>query len=196
MRLLFITIVFSPCLVLSQETKSFSLYGEFGYGYSQSNYSLADGGISLNLGVTIGSNNWLVKYARRTNNEGALTSPQEKINCNSFLFGRSITLLDDFDEAGQALFQCNLTAYVGIGSVENQRRGKILRTYPGGVEYEHIVEDGSGYPVELELQFIKPPFGGGAISLFYNFNAFRNFYGINLIIFGGYFWRNLTSGSS
>ena len=196
MRIQFVILLFVPAILCSQQVRSLSVYGEFGYGYSETKYSLATGGISLNLGLTAGLNDWLVKYVRRTNNEGAFAEPQEKINANSILLGKSFVLFGGYDEAGTTKYQCNVTLYAGWSSIENQRRGPLLQNYPGNSAYQHIVEQGEGYPFELEFQLIIPPFNAGAISVFYNANQFRDFYGVNLILFGGYFVRNLTNRSN
>ncbi len=185
-KLILIFILFNA-KVHSQELRLFTFYGEFGYGYSKTAFTSANGGIAINLAITGGYDNWLVKYARRLNNESALIAPQEKINANSFLIGRSFILHQSINDTNDVTLEWNLTGYIGYSSIENQKRGKVLHSDRYTTTYEHIVEHGNGVPIELELQCISPHFQAGAISVFYNVNEFRNYYGINLMIFGGYF---------
>ena len=187
MKILVFILLLFPGQVLSQQYKSFSFYGEFGYGFTKSDYSNAQQGISINLALTGGYNNWLMKYSRRVNNESSLIAPQEKINANSFLVGRSFILHRSIDENNDVSLEWNLTGYIGYSSIENQRRGREISSQWQNTTYEHIVEHGNGFPFEIELQCIIPHFQAGAVSFFYNVNEFRNYYGFNLMIFGGYF---------
>lgn len=171
----------------SQELSPFRLYGEFGYGFSRTAYSGASGGFGINLAVTAGYDTWRMKYARRVNNEASLVAPQEKINANSLLFGHSFVLHRVANKENDISEEWNVTAYIGYSSIENQRRGNVINSPSFGTTYEHIIEHGGGIPVELEVQYVIPHFNAVAVSVFCNVNGFRNFYGVNLMVFGGYF---------
>ncbi|MBP6671761.1 MAG: hypothetical protein KA247_01365 [Bacteroidetes bacterium] len=185
-KLLFLILIVTP-VIFSQGNRSFSLYGEFGYGFSRTEYSSTRVGTGVNLALTGGVDQWLIKYSRRVNNESSLISPQEKINVNSILIGHSFILYRSFDELRHVTSELNITGYVGYGSIENQRRGRLLNSQWLNNSYEHVVEHGYGIPIELEIQYIIPHYQAGALSLFYNANDFRDYYGINLMIFAGYF---------
>jgi len=164
--------------LFSQERNHVRFYGEVGFGVSNSQFPSDNSGINSNLSLSIGNINWLVSLTRRVNGVFSFTYPKDRLTSEALLLGKSYPIYRDFGSENERLTEGNVVFYLGISHVTNE--GNITYIENGSSVTRYDVGESYGVPLELEFQYLMPKYRGVALNLFYNFNKFRNFYGVSL----------------
>lgn len=185
MKLNILCIILISTLTFSQEKHHLNYFGEIGFGFTHSNYPYTNTGINSNISISVGSDRYLLRLSHKVNGVYSATYPKDKIRSTNLMFGKSFQLYHEFNTVTEKSLAWNVVLYSGLSAIQNQANVVI----PGSNDSQtHLVlEDGYGFPIEMELQYLLPKYRGVALNVFYNFNKFRNFNGFSLSFIVGYF---------
>ena len=173
-----IFIILFPLSLTSQERNLVAVYGEFGFGLSNSNFPSSNSGINSNLSVSVETNKWLLRLTHKVNGVFSFSHQKDKLRSTDLLVGRSLNLYTEHSSEKATSSVWNIIFYLGFSALQNQ---SYLTTNSNGSSFTRLkIESGYGIPIEVEIQRLFPRYFGGALTFFYNINKFRNFYGVSI----------------
>jgi hypothetical protein len=183
MKLLFLLLLSASVPLFAQERMQF--FVDAGTGLTEAGFPEDATGSNLKLSFTTGIHSWLFRFSLTRNTELTTMHPKEQVHAAAILTGYSHSLYTEHGPDGASVLEWNLLLMAGTSVLQTHHQP--VRTVNGvpykGWEYGSAM----GLPVEVELQYLLPPFRGASLRLFKDFNAFRNFYGFSIAVVTGFF---------
>ncbi|MBU2508353.1 MAG: hypothetical protein KJ799_16775 [Bacteroidetes bacterium] len=178
-------------MLFSQDENIHSFWGQVGVGMSYVKLSDSDVGFNLLASVSyeIQNNNFSFTYFR-SHEWSFFTRPEEYIKSYEVKYGRSI----DFSMRGLLFpfplllfvkkdFDYSIVGKIGLSYNEGLKRTTLIE----GNNYSSKFVSGIGLPIEIEIREEITSYLGMGLSVHTNFNKVKNYSGVNINFYVGYF---------